>query len=189
MLYIYLQIGACTVVDCVGMWTQTHTHTRGKRRCLLNTLQGSTWDKIQQHWIIPSIYQGENTNPDKRTRTYIYSTLRGLPGYEGALVSVVIYQDMWFKVPWQAKPTGLYLCKFLLIALNPMGVCPPPRNVLHPLTCVWICIIHPLWALWQDKYHQSRKKDAINKWVRLQPNMQWSISSLTSYNSKMLIVW
>ena len=109
---VYLPADWCVLGS--GLRKTVHTHTRRKRKSLLNTLQGSTWDKIQQHWIIHSIYQGENTNPDKRTHThtYIYSTLGGLLGSEGALVSVVIYQNMWFKVPWQAKPSGLYLCKF-----------------------------------------------------------------------------
>lgn len=50
---VYLQIGVCALVH-----TNTYTHTHTKRKRLLKSLQGSTWDKILHHWIIPSIYQG-----------------------------------------------------------------------------------------------------------------------------------
>lgn len=98
-LYIYLHIDTCREVQRCAC---KHTHARRERKSLLDTLQGSTWDKIQLH-CIQSIYQSKNTNPYTciHTRT---AALRGVLWSEGALVSVVIYQNMRFKVPWQVKP-------------------------------------------------------------------------------------
>lgn len=63
------------VVDCGDVHTNTlsrRTHASRRRKSLFNAPQGSTWDKIQQLWIIQSIYQRKNANPDMRTHTHAY---------------------------------------------------------------------------------------------------------------------
>lgn len=158
--HIYLQI-----CESSGLWECEHAHASRRRKSLFNAPQGSTWDKIQQLWIIQSIYQGKSANPDMRTHTtHIYSTQRVVvewrcPCVRGRLSECVIQSAMAGEAWWSEL-------QFLLIALNRTAcnatlLC--PCKVKHPLSSVWICISQPQKALLQEKCHHSRTRRQISK--------------------------
>lgn len=158
--HIYLQI-----CESSGLWECEHAHASRRRKSLFNAPQGSTWDKIQQLWIIQSIYQGKSANPDMRTHTtHIYSMQRVVvewrcPCVRGRLSECVIQSAMAGEAWWSEL-------QFLLIALNRTAcnatlLC--PCKVKHPLPSVWICISQPQKALLQEKCHHSRTRRQISK--------------------------
>lgn len=123
--------------------------------------------------------RGKKCQP-RHTHTYVYGTLGGWLGGEGALVSMVIYQDMWSKLPWQAKRDGEFLLFWLwtLTVHNSTLLC--TRRVRPSSHCVWICIIQPQRALQQEKRQHSRtKKNEMG--LKLEPNMPWGLEQIMNY--------